>query len=236
MPSERSPSRRSMPVPEHRISRRSVGFLERDGGRWVCFLVSYPDGEGSWRGCFSFRSSDGQEADEIRTAEIFVEDSESEIHHKARGLGRPLLGALLDSALHVRTRESDARSPFLRRWLREMLAERSLIADRDTTDDASALDLDELRSLYASYRLDQVAHFVALVPPEDFDEAVGRILDGQGIDFAARDRIQLSMLVIEYVESRLPLPPFEIWVRDYLAHVDRYRAYAFALHRDGLLP
>jgi hypothetical protein len=245
-PTPDHPIPRHLAVPEHRIGRRSVGFVEQDGRRWSCFLVTYPDGDGSWRGHFSFRAADGgNEHDDLRTTDIFLEGSESEVRHKARGLGLPLLRALLASALHVSSRR-DGESPFLRRWMRELLAEHSLllaepgpIPDRRATfedDGGPAPDLESLRSLYASYRLDQVAHFVTLVGAEDFERAVEAIIANEGIDFAARDRFQLAMLVVTFIEERLPLPPFEIWVRDFLEHRDRYRAYAHALHREGMLP
>jgi hypothetical protein len=232
-----TPDRPAPPVPEHRIRRRSVGFLDRDGQRWACFLVSYPDGDGAWRGHFAFRPSGGHgDGHQVRTTDIFVEPSEAEIQVKARGLGRPLLRALLDSALHVRSRADDD-SPFLRRWFRELLAEHSRMPDGPAEGGVGeASDLDELRSLYASYRLDQVAHFIALVRPEDFEGAVAHVLEGERIDFAARDRLQLAMLVVEFIEERLPLPPFEVWVRDYLAHAERYHIYAHTLHREGRLP
>jgi len=44
------------------------------------------------------------------------------------------------------------------------------------------------------------------------------------------------MNVVQDLERRLPLPPFEIWVEDYLSHPDAYRAYAQALHRSDQLP
>jgi hypothetical protein len=44
------------------------------------------------------------------------------------------------------------------------------------------------------------------------------------------------MMVVEFIEKRLPLPPFEVWAEDYLAHTEEYRQYAHTLHRTGLLP
>jgi len=70
----------------------------------------------------------------------------------------------------------------------------------------------------------------------DFEEAVDRILDGERIDFRASDRIQFAMMVVEHIERRLPLPPFEVWARDFLATPETYRLYAHTLHREGRLP
>lgn len=231
-----------------RHRRRSVGFLERDGETWSCFLVTFRDESLTWHGYFSFRPRNGErEEDEVRTANIFLESSREEIDRKARELGRPLLGGLLSSALHTAE-----RSPRLRRWFREMLSENSrelaggweapsgeAPPEPGESGEESASDearLARLRSLYESYRLDQVAHFICLVRPDDFETAVDRILDGRSVDFGARDRLQFAMMIVEHIEDRIPLPPFDVWVRDYLDHPDAYRLYAHTLHREGRLP
>ncbi len=222
-----------------RLRRRSVGFLERDGESWACFLVTFQDPRRRWHGYFSFRPRDGGlEEDEVRTANIFVEGSESEIDQKARGLGRPLLGGLLSSALHTRDK-SEESSPKLRRWFRQKLAKNSQELAGEWPGgkgNSDHLDLAQLRSLYASYRLDQVCHFIALVHPENFQGAVDRILEGKAFDFRAKDELQFSMMVVEFIENHLPLPPFEEWAEDFLAHRQDYALYAHTLHREGRLP
>lgn len=223
-----------------RFRRRSVAFLEREGETWACFLVTFRGQDGRWQGYFSFRAKDGDlEEDEVRTADIFQEASEEEIDHKARGLGRPMLSGLLASALHTREGD-DPHSPRLRRWFRSMLTENSqgLAGDwpqsRNGTE--TELDLGRLRSLYASYRLDQVCHFIALVRPEDFEEAVGQIMEGRVMDFRSKDVIQFAMMVVEHIESLLPLPPFEAWAEDFLKNHRAYALYSHTLHREGRLP
>ncbi|MGH7475200.1 MAG: hypothetical protein ACRELD_02830 [Longimicrobiales bacterium] len=209
---------------------RSFSFLEREGERWTVFLVTYPARHGDWRGYFTFRpASAGPRPAEIRTADLFVEDTESEVGTRARGLGRPLLLALLDSALQTFERRRGF-SADARRWFRRLLARHSA-ALLPTEQGAETLSLSSLRSLYDSYRLDQVAHLIALMEPNHFRALVDRFLDGRSIDFAARDRLQLAMLVVQELERRLPLPPFEAWVEDYLAHQDEYLRYAHELHR-----
>jgi hypothetical protein len=219
--------------------RRSVGFLERDGVTWACFLVTSQSEGGRWVGHFSFRPREAaSEEDEIRTTDIFLESSEGEIDRKARGLGRPLLSGLLASALH--TREKEGRDPpRLRRWFEDMLRENSRELGGKWEDDNQSVEgrtLGELRSIYASYRMDQVAHFITLVQPDDFQAAVGRILDGKTFDFGAKDRLQFAMMVVEHIESLLPLPPFEVWAKDYLANESEYRLYTHALYRGGPVP
>lgn len=217
--------------------RRSVAFLQHDEETWSCFLVTYPTGvQSRWHGFFSFRPGHGEAAeDEVRTADIFLEDSEAEIHEKARGLGRPLLNGLLASALHTsRRRDRDKGGPRLRARFREMLAENArAVAGRWA---GSGLDEQDLRSLYASYRLDQVAHLICLVEPEDFERVVDTVLEGEAVDFRTSDRIQFAMMVVARLEALLPLPPFGTWMEDFLAHPEAYSLYAHTLHREGRLP
>lgn len=220
-----------MAVPEH---RRSVAFVDKGDERWACFLATYPTAADTWHGYFAFRPSHGDlRPDEVRTTDIFVEASEAEIHVKARSLGRPLLSALLESAIHTSARNGDG-GPRLRGRFRSLLAESS----KGDWMGAPPMDteLERLRSLYSSYRLDQVVHMICLVDPDDFEAAVDRILDGERIDFRAKDRLQFAMLVVDHIERLLPLPDFETWARDYQANPEAYRLYAHTLHREGRLP
>lgn len=211
--------------------RRSFCFLERDGDRWTVFLVTYPDETGRWRGYFEFRSATAVEDEEtVRTAVLFVEPSEPEVDLRARGLGRPLLNALLESALEARERRKD-QSAETQRWFRDLLVRHAEERLPDVGTPVEDLSLKHLRSLYDSYRLDQVAHLIVLIGADRFAELVEEVLDGRTIDFRARDRFQLAVLVVQDLERRLPLPPFEVWVEDYLAHPDAYREYSYALHR-----
>ena len=215
--------------------RRSFCFLERGGERWSVFLATYAGEDGRWRGFFTFRTAaEGLEGQEIRTADLFVEPAEAEVDARARGLGRPLLVSLLESALHTHERRSGA-SPDVRRWFRQLLASRAeeLVTPLGQVEEPS---LSHLRSLYDSYRMDQVAHLIALLAPDDFRGLVDRVLDGREIDFRASDRLQLAMLVVQELERRLPLPPFEVWVEDYMARPEVYQRYSHALHREQVLP
>ena len=222
-----------------RLRRRSVGFLENDGESWACFLVSYRERETRWCGYFSFRPRDGELGeDEVRTANIFLERSEAEIDHKARGLGKPLLTGLFKSALHAHEMQC-GETVRLRKWFRSFLAENSQELSGSlarTDEDSGELDVAALQSLYASYRMDQVAHFIALVQPGDFDDSVDRILEGQSVNFGAKDRLQFAMMVVDFIEKKLPLPPFEVWAKDYLSNPDTYHLYTYTLHREGRLP
>jgi hypothetical protein len=224
-----------------RSRRRSLGFLDWEQETWSCFLVTFVGRDGKWHGHLAFRPQDSDgESDEVRTADIFIEASEAEIDHKARGLGRPLFRALLSSSLHISQGAEDRQSPKTRRWFKKLLLENSkelsASAEERLDNGAGKLDAVELRSLYQSYRLDQVCHFITLVDPKSFETAVDSILEGQRVDFGAKDRLQLGMLVIEYIEARIPMPPFEVWVEDFLANREEYMIYTHTLHRERRLP
>ena len=215
--------------------RRSFTFLEREGQRWSVFLATYAGADDRWRGFFTFRTAaTGLEGAEIRTADLFLENSEAEVDARARGLGRPLLVSLLESAIHTFERQRGS-SPDVTQWFREVLASRSeeLAVPVKAAEEAS---LTHLRSLYDSYRIDQVSHLIALIEPEAFRGLVDRLLEGRTIDFRASDRLQLAMIVVQELEQHLPLPPFEVWVEDYMDRPEVYQRYTHDLHREGTLP
>ena len=221
-----------------RSRQRSLGFLQWEDATWACFLVTFLGRDHQFHGYLSFRPRDCEgDADLFRTADIFVEVSEAEIDQKARGLGRPLLLALLSSAAHTHRANDDSPTKG-RRWFRNLLSQnsRELKAATQHLNPSKKMDMGELCSLYASYRLDQVCHFIALVKPENFETAVDSILEGQRIDFGSKDRLQLAMMVVEYIESRIPMPPFELWAEDFIDNRDEYLLYSHTLHREGRLP
>ncbi|MEZ4416953.1 MAG: hypothetical protein R3E10_14475 [Gemmatimonadota bacterium] len=210
---------------------RSIGFLDRDGERWACFLVTWRAGAHRWKGHLLFRDSEGGR--DVETAELFLGDSENEIDRRARSLGRPLLSALLDSALEVEARQA-AESPPSLRWMRSLLSRNASEAD-----DRGVVGLPsevQLRSRYASYRIDQVGHLVALLAPEDFDAVVQRILGGLPMRFGMKDRLQFAMAVVEHLERLLPLPPYEVWRDDYLAATAEHERYSAQLREGAELP
>jgi hypothetical protein len=212
---------------------RSFCFLERNGQRWTAFLITYLRPDNYWRGYFTFRAAIEEAGmEEVRTADLFVEETEEEVDLRARGLGRPIVSALLDSAIGTYERRRGF-SPQLHSWFRELLSERS--GGRPFAGHAS-LTLPELQSLYDSYRLDQVAHLIALIDPDTFREIVEVQLDGRRIDFRERDKLQLAMIVVQELERKLRLPPFEVWAADYVARPEVYQAYSVALHAGGELP
>jgi hypothetical protein len=217
------------------IRFRSMGFLAYNQETWACFLGTFQERQGTWRGFFSFRP--GEDAPkyraEVRTADIFMEASEGEIDRKARGLGRPILTGLLASALHTQAR-SHQEAPALRAWFQEMLRQADppeATADPGDTDRT----LSDLRRRYEAYRMDQMVHLISLIDPADFQNAVQEILEGKTFDFSARDRLQFAMMVVDHLERLLPLPSFETWAASYLNNPQAYQAYGHALYREGVV-
>jgi hypothetical protein len=219
-----------------RSRSRSFCFLEDGTRRWTVFLVTYAKPDGQWRGYFTFRSADFECADgEIRTADLFVETTESGVDTRARALGRPLVQALLESALHMYERKRGLSADY-NRWFRDLLASRAAELAPEALRAAANLSYDQMRSRYDSYRIDQVAHLIALIEPNDFKALVESLLEGRVIDFQARDRFQLAMIVVQELQRRLPLPPFEVWAEDYLAHTEEHNRYTLQLHNGPELP
>lgn len=226
------PATRAAPLARTRC--RSFCFLEHNGEPWTAFLVTFAGQDGYWRGHFMFRSAlMAPDNSEVRTADLFVETSEEAVDARARSLGRPLLESLLQSAVHTAQRRRGVTHTYAN-WFRELLSRSAQQHAEDAVRDP-ARSLQRLKSLYESYRTDQVCHLVALTDPADFRALVEKLLDGREIDFRARDRFQLAMIVIQELERRLPLPPFEAWVEDYLRTPSIYDQYAAALH-SGRLP
>ncbi len=213
---------------------RSFCFLEHNGEPWTAFLVTYSERDGYWRGHFMFRSAlMAPDSSEIRTADLFVETSEDAVDARARSLGRPLLESLLQSAVHTQQQRRGVTHTYAK-WFRELLSRSSQQHTEDAVQDPTR-SLQRLQSLYESYRTDQVSHLIALTDPAAFRQLVEKLLDGREIDFKARDRFQLAMIVVQEIEKRLKLPPFEIWVEDYLRQPAVYDNYSRRLH-SGELP
>ena len=213
---------------------RSFCFLEHNGEPWTAFLVTYSERDGYWRGHFMFRSAImAPDNNEIRTADLFVETSEDAVDARARSLGRPLIESLLQSAVHTQQQRRGVTQTYAK-WFRELLSRSSQQHAEDAVQDPER-SLQRMKSLYESYRTDQVCHLIALTDPAAFRELVEKLLDGREIDFKARDRFQLAMIVVQEIEKRLLLPPFEVWVEDYLRQPAVYENYSRRLH-SGELP
>ena len=43
------------------------------------------------------------------------------------------------------------------------------------------------------------------------------------MDFGSKDVLQFAMMVVEFIEHSLPLPPFELWAEDFLDNQEALR-------------
>ena len=222
---------------EHR-RERSLGFLEWNNETWSCFLISFIGENQDWCGRIKFRprrNSPQEDSDTIETADIFIEASESEIDIKARSLGRPLLRSLLASAVHKQQVAAE-RSTGLKTWFEMNLNKKAAPISRTAREylrKAALPNHFQLQSLYSSYKVDQLSHFISLVEHAVFERAVDHILEGRKIDFRSDDQFQLSLIVLEYIEVHIPIPTYSAWKEDFLSNREEYIHYA---HTRGHFP
>ncbi len=215
---------------DHR-RERSLGFLEWENDSWSCFLVSFIGKDQNWHGKIKFRPRKNiisGESGSIETANIFIETSEAQIDRKARGLGRPLLRSLLASAIHKNQLTAE-RTTGLKSWFKNNLNKESAgisSAASEHLQNTTEPNASHLQSLYSSYKADQLCHFISLIDPQAFERAVDHILEGQKIDFKSDDQFQLSLIVLEYIETRLPIPTYSVWKEDFLSNRDEYIQYS----------
>ncbi len=219
---------------------RSVGFLVHEGCRWSCYLVTYRTGARTWRGHLTFRTTRAQSVRSVRTAPIFLEQEEDAIDRKARQLGRPLLSALLSSALQVETTaeevagtgpgsDQEMRSG-VRSWVEGALR------DRASRGPAPVQDRSAGRARYETYRIDQLTHLVTLMDAASLEDLVMEVLDGERFEFGARDRLQFALLVVQRLEALLPLPPLQVFLEDLAAHPAEHERYRHQLYQGDPLP
>ncbi len=194
-----------------------------------------------WYGRIKFRPRkklDFGDSGIVETANIFIEISESEIDVKARGLGRPLLRSLLASAVH-KQQVREERTFKLKQWFEASLNKKSTSISNTASEylrNAAKPDQFQLQSLYSSYKIDQISRFIALVDHKTFERTVDHILEGQTIDFKSDDQLQLALIVLEYIECRLPTPTYTTWKEDFLSNRSEYVECTQTLADEPTLP
>ena len=162
----------------------------------------------------------------VETAEIFLEEDEAAIDRKARTLGRPLMAALLSSALEVDAVSRQAAREGVHGWVQAALRDRaSACSDRQAAGAVA-----ERRARYETYRIDQLTHLVSLMDPSSLADLVEGILSGERFEFGSRDRLQFALLVIQRLEELLPLPPLDVFLRDLEQHPVEHERYHHQLH------
>jgi hypothetical protein len=92
-----------------------------------------------------------------------------------------------------------------------------------------------LRAKYLDYCSAQVAEILLLLSPDEMyvlAQDAARDAGNSGELGYAR----MVILAMERVSSKLALPPFDVWSRDYQAHPHRYEEYLMGLWESELPP
>lgn len=208
-----------------------MSSVERRSERWTVFLVTYPADRGGWRGYLSFRPGGGTGLDEVRTADLWIEESEDGAEARAGALTPALVASLLESAIQVDLRRRGPATD-LRLGLRQLLVRHAASLLPGRVPSASELADPDLRSLYASYRIDQVARFLSLLPESRVRELVERT-ENPRLDLASPAALELAMRVVGELEGLLPLPPYDSWVEDFRRHREEHHRYAAEVRREA---
>lgn len=105
--------------------------------------------------------------------------------------------------------------------------------DPDVPAGPEIKDQEVLRAKYLDYCSAQVADLLLFLSPDDIFVLAQK---------AARERghagelsyMQIVQIATDFLSRKMILPPFEIWVRDYLQHPDRYEDYFMGLWESEL--
>jgi hypothetical protein len=100
--------------------------------------------------------------------------------------------------------------------------------------DAEAKDSEVLRAKYLDYCSAQVADLLLFLSPDDIYLLAQRAARerGESGELTYNRTVQIAT---EWLARKIRLPPFEIWVNDYLAHPDRYEEYFMGLWESELV-
>jgi hypothetical protein len=91
---------------------------------------------------------------------------------------------------------------------------------------------DVLRDKYLDYCSAQLADLLLYLSPDEIyllAHREARESDDPGV--VSYDR--MVRLATRYLQSKIVLPPYEVWVEDYRAHPDRYEEYLMGLWEDA---
>ena len=81
-----------------------------------------------------------------------------------------------------------------------------------------------LRAKYLDYCSAQVADLLLFISPDEIYLLAQRAAQERG-DPGEVSYVRMVQVATEWLSEKMALPPFEVWVQDYLAHPDRYEEY-----------
>ena len=99
---------------------------------------------------------------------------------------------------------------------------------------AEAKESEVLRAKYLDYCSAQVADLLLFLSPDEIYLLAQRAARERG-DPGEVSYMRMVQVATEWLGGKIALPPFEIWVEDYLAHPDRYDEYFMGLWESDLV-
>ena len=91
-----------------------------------------------------------------------------------------------------------------------------------------------LRAKYLDYCSAQVADLLLFISPDEIYLLAQRAAQERG-DPGEVSYMRMVQVATEWLSEKMALPPFEVWVQDYLAHPDRYEEYFLGLWESELV-
>jgi len=91
-----------------------------------------------------------------------------------------------------------------------------------------------LRAKYLDYCSAQVADLLLFLSPDEIYLLAQRAAHESG-DPGEVSYMRMVQVATGWLSEKISLPPFEIWVQDYLAHPDRYEEYFLGLWESELV-
>ena len=105
--------------------------------------------------------------------------------------------------------------------------------EADGPEPADPARSEVLRAKYLDYCSAQVADLLLFLTPDEIYLIAQRAARERG-DADELSYTRMVQVATEWLSRKITLPPFEIWVEDYLAHPDRYEEYFMGLWESEL--
>ena len=91
-----------------------------------------------------------------------------------------------------------------------------------------------LRAKYLDYCSAQVADLLLFLSPDEIYLLAQRTAQERG-DLGEVSYMRMVQVATGWLSEKIALPPFEVWVQDYLAHPERYEEYFLGLWESELV-
>jgi hypothetical protein len=99
--------------------------------------------------------------------------------------------------------------------------------------EAERRDSEVLKAKYLDYCSAQVADLLLFLSPDDIYLLAQRAARERG-DPGELSYMRMVQVATDWLAAKIKLPPYEIWVADYLDHPDRYEEYFMGLWESEL--